>query len=93
MTEQCVEREKSLLEWVKPDVGALCCLRLRSKVFDAARLRRFWELLPEANLQLGHGSWFGESSTVFRLGFGYLPIAELPRALDALSEVLAASAR
>jgi aspartate/methionine/tyrosine aminotransferase len=93
LTAQWVEREKFLLEWVKPDAGALCCIRLRPSVFDAARLRRFWELLPEANLQLGQGSWFGESSAVFRLGFGYLPLAELPRALDALSEVLASSAR
>ena len=90
LTSRWVEHETAVLEWVKPDAGALCCIRLRSSVFDAARQRRFWELLPDAKLQLGDGAWFGESSGVFRLGFGYLPLPELTRALDALSGVLAA---
>lgn len=93
ITGDWVERERMFVEWVRPDAGALCCIRLRPDVFDVARLDRFWDMLPEAQLQLGAGTWFGETSSVFRLGFGYLPIQDLPKALLGLSSVLAASAR
>ncbi|MEQ1697267.1 MAG: pyridoxal phosphate-dependent aminotransferase [Hyphomicrobiaceae bacterium] len=93
ITADWVEREARYVEWVKPGAGALCCIRLRTTVFDAAGVNRFWALLPQAELQLGGGTWFGETSSVFRLGFGYLPIKELPKALDALSSVLVESAR
>ncbi len=79
------ESEKRRVEWVRPDAGALCCLRLRSDAFDYAAVSRFWNLLPDHDLQLASGTWFGESSRVFRLGFGYLPPARLGPALAALS--------
>ena len=88
-----VDRQKSLIDWVRPDGGALCCLRLNSDVFDKARVARFWSALPEAELQIGDGAWFGESSAVLRLGFGYLPIDVLPAALAALSKAVEAAAR
>jgi DNA-binding transcriptional MocR family regulator len=47
--------------------------------------------LPEHELQLGSGTWFGESRRVFRLGFGYLPPERLGLALSALSSVLDAA--
>lgn len=80
---------RGLVDWVKPDGGALCCLRLNPIAFDADAVARFWSSLPERDLQLGNGTWFGEPSAIFRLGFGYLPIDVLPIALDALSQVLA----
>jgi hypothetical protein len=49
--------------------------------------------LALSELQIGDGAWFGESSAVLRLGFGYLPINVLPAALDALSEAVEAAAR
>jgi aspartate/methionine/tyrosine aminotransferase len=88
-----IDRQKGLIEWVRPDGGALCCLRLNPDVFDKARIGRFWSALPEAELQIGDGAWFGESSPVLRLGFGYLPIDVLPAALAALSHALEAAAR
>ncbi len=88
-----VDRQKSLIEWVKPDGGALCCLRLNPDVFDEDQVGRFWSALPAAELQIGDGAWFGESSAVLRLGFGYLPIDALPAALAALSKVIEAAAR
>jgi aspartate/methionine/tyrosine aminotransferase len=87
-----VDRQKNLVEWVKPDGGALCCLRLNPEIFDKARVARFWLALPEAELQIGDGSWFGESSAVLRLGFGYLPIDVLPVALAALSKAMVTAA-
>lgn len=88
-----VDAHKGLVDWVRPDGGALCCLRLNPEVFDAAGVGRFWSALPMAELQIGDGAWFGESSAILRLGFGYLPIDSLPAALAALSEAIAAAAQ
>jgi aspartate/methionine/tyrosine aminotransferase len=79
------EAERGRIEWIRPDGGALCCLRLRADVFDDAAVSRFWALLPGHDLQLASGRWFGEADRVFRLGFGYLPAAKLKPALAALS--------
>jgi len=81
-------REARRIEWVRPDAGALCCLRLRADALDAAAVSRFWAVLPDYELQLASGAWFGESDRVFRLGFGYLPPERLGPALSALSMAL-----
>jgi len=85
--------ERERIEWIRPDAGALCCLRLRADVFDEAAVVRFWTLLPNHDLQLASGRWFGEADRVFRLGFGYLPPARLKPALAALSASLDAASR
>jgi DNA-binding transcriptional MocR family regulator len=90
LTAWC-EAERQRVEWIRPDGGALCCLRLRADKFDTAGVSRFWDLLPRHELQLASGAWFGESGRVFRLGFGYLPPARLGPALAALSAVLDAA--
>ncbi|QPF83901.1 pyridoxal phosphate-dependent aminotransferase [Bradyrhizobium genosp. L] len=86
------EAERDRIDWVRPDAGALCCLRLRAGAFDDAAVSRFWRLLPRHDLQLASGTWFGESDRVFRLGFGYLPPDRLGPALSALSSALGAPA-
>jgi len=88
-----VGSQKGLVDWVQPDGGALCCLRLSPEVFDSVGVDRFWAALPKAELQIGDGAWFGESSSILRLGFGYLPIEILPAALDALSQAVEIAAR
>jgi aspartate/methionine/tyrosine aminotransferase len=88
-----VAGQSGLVDWVRPEGGALCCLRLDPAAFDAAGIARFWVALPDAGLQLADGAWFGEASNVLRLGFGYLPIAVLPAALEALSATLRKTAR
>ncbi|MGJ7555212.1 pyridoxal phosphate-dependent aminotransferase [Variovorax sp. RB3P1] len=87
------QAEQGRIEWIRPDAGALCCLRLHADVFDDAAVSRFWALLPEHDLQLASGKWFGEADRVFRLGFGYLPHARLKPALAALSSSLDAASR
>ncbi len=88
------DAEGRRIEWIRPDGGALCCLRLRADAFDDATVARFWGLLPLHELQLASGAWFGESDRVLRLGFGYLPPGRLGLALSELSTVLdAASAK
>lgn len=88
-----IDNQGGLIDWVKPDGGALCCLRLSPAAFDAAGIDRFWSALPNSDLQIGDGAWFGETSAVLRLGFGYLPIDVLPAALAALSATIQATAR
>jgi aspartate/methionine/tyrosine aminotransferase len=78
----------SQVDWVRPDCGALCCFRLRPEAFDDEQVELFWQRLPELDLQLASGEWFGESNRVFRLGFGYLPIKTLEEALHALRSAL-----
>jgi aspartate/methionine/tyrosine aminotransferase len=85
------ETERHRVEWMRPDAGALCCVRLRADLFNDAAVSRFWELLPGRDLQLASGSWFGESPRAFRLGFGYLPPERLGPALSALSSALDAA--
>lgn len=80
--------EHGRLDWVRPDAGALCCFRLRSDVFGDRAVERFWQQMPAQDLQLGHGTWFGEDARVFRLGFGYLPLHVYRDALGALSRLL-----
>jgi len=83
------QRELSpYVEWVKPDAGALCCVRLSPAHVGPEAVERFWAALPGHELQLASGTWFGEESNVFRLGFGYLPLDRLASALESLTEVI-----
>jgi aspartate/methionine/tyrosine aminotransferase len=85
---QWCQNEQGRMEWVRPNAGALCSLRLRPDVFNDAAVQKFWDVLPSHELQLAGGTWFGESNRVFRLGFGYLPPERLGPALSALSQAL-----
>jgi aspartate/methionine/tyrosine aminotransferase len=87
-TRSWLYRESRRVEWVAPQAGALCCMRLRQDVFDAAAISHFWRSLERHDLQLAPGNWFGEDARVFRLGFGFLPIDRLPSALDAVTRAL-----
>lgn len=86
--ERWVEREAARVEWVRPDAGALCCVRLKPAVFDDAAVLRFHDALPREGVRVGDGRWFGESARVFRLGFGVLGEAEFDEALVRLSAAL-----
>lgn len=76
------------LDWVRPEGGAMCCLRLRPDHVADEAVERFWARLSQDQLQLGPGPWFGESARVFRLGFGYLPLPDFQRALEQLARTL-----
>lgn len=88
MTQAWVQAQGDLIEWVRPDAGALCTIRLRPEVFDAAALERFDAACKAHGVRLGDGRWFGEPAGVFRLGFGLLPMPELETGLAALSSAL-----
>jgi DNA-binding transcriptional MocR family regulator len=86
ITEDWVNANSRLVEWVRPDAGALCVIRLRAGV-DLGRFRR---AAADLGVRLADGEWFGDDPRVFRLGFGYLPSADLKSALDALREAVRA---
>lgn len=74
--------------WVRPDAGALCCVRLSPALFDDGAVARFYDELAAEGVRVAPGAWFGEEDRVFRLGFGLLPTAELEAALAILSDGL-----
>jgi aspartate/methionine/tyrosine aminotransferase len=92
-TAAWAERNSALVEWVRPDAGALCCIRLRQSQFDDAAVARFYAALGRLDARVANGSWFGEEPRVFRLGFGLLPIDELETALDLLTAALQQATR
>jgi aspartate/methionine/tyrosine aminotransferase len=78
----------ALVEWVRPDAGALCCVRLKPDTFDEEAVARFYAALAENDVRVACGSWFGDEARVFRLGFGLPPAADLDAGLAALSTAL-----
>jgi aspartate/methionine/tyrosine aminotransferase len=83
-TEDWVRANAEFVEWIRPDAGALCCVRLKPEV----PVDRFRQATAELSVRVADGDWFGDEPRVFRLGFGYPPPAELKAALDALSTAL-----
>jgi len=83
-----VRENACFIDWIRPDAGTICCVRLKPAVFDEVGVRRFYELLTSQGVRVGSGAWFGEEARVFRLGFGFLPTADLAAALQVLGALL-----
>lgn len=87
-TAAWVHANADYVEWVRPDAGAICCVRLRHAAFDDAAVNRFYDSAAANGARVAKGEWFGEEARVFRLGFGLLSVAELGDALAALTAAL-----
>ncbi len=87
-TADWVRENGAFVEWVRPDAGALCCVRLKPSVFDDGAVGRFYEALSREGVRVANGTWFGDEARVFRLGFGLLSKADLDAALTRLSVAL-----
>lgn len=87
ITQDWVDANADIVEWVRPDAGALCVVRLKAEL----DLERFKRAAADNDVRLADGDWFGDDPRVFRLGFGFLPAGELKAALDALREALQAA--
>ena len=92
-TAEWVAQNHRLVEWVRPDAGALCCVRLKPAAFDDVAVSRFYDALASEDVRVGNGSWFGEQARVFRLGFGWLSLPDLDIALQRLTAVLLQATR
>ena len=91
-TAAWVEANAAFVDWVRPDAGALCCVRLKPTVFDQAGVDRFYAALAAEGVRVGNGAWFGDEARIFRLGFGLMAMPDLEAALDGLSTAVHVSA-
>jgi aspartate/methionine/tyrosine aminotransferase len=83
-----IRDHEAFVEWIRPDAGAVCCVRLRPSRFDDAAIERFYTGLARAEVRVANGRWFGAEDRVFRLGFGLLSMPDLEIALERLSTVI-----
>lgn len=79
------------VDLIRPDGGALCCLRLHADRFAADAVPAFYERLTARDTRVAPGSWFGDpdGDRVFRLGFGHLSPPDFTEALSRLGDALA----
>ena len=91
-TAAWVRANANYVEWVRPNAGAICCVRLKKPVFDDEASRRFYGAATAKGARVAKGAWFGEEVRVFRLGFGLLPMVELGDALAVLTDALTKTA-
>lgn len=92
LVQAWVGRYDPFIEWVRPDAGALCCVRLRPDVFGLSAVERFHRILAASGTRVSPGSWFGDSPQVFRLGFGLPGAHELENELGLLTGALVEAA-
>ena len=90
-TAQWVQDNSAFVEWVRPDAGALCCMRLVPSIFDDSAVKRFFEALAGRGVRVGHGAWFGDEARVFRVGFGNPVVRDFLTGLDHVASALKAS--
>ncbi len=93
LVENWVLRHPGHIDWVRPDAGALCCMRLKPEVFDAAAVERFYATLAKYSTRVAPGAWFGDDPLVFRLGFGLPTLTALAIALECVSVALTEATR
>ena len=92
-TAEWVVENQEFVEWVQPDAGAICCVRLKPSVFPDSTVNRFYDALAHEGVRVSNGTWFGDGARVFRLGFGLLSMPDLHTALNILSAVVQQMAR
>jgi aspartate/methionine/tyrosine aminotransferase len=92
VTANWVSSQGELIEWVRPDAGALCCVRLRKDRYGSGAARQFYAELATLGVRVSLGEWFGDEAGVFRLGFGFLDETNLMAALGHVSTALRLSA-
>lgn len=76
------------LDWVEPDAGALCCMRLNKQRFADSDLPKFWASLSEHDTLVRSGLQFGSDIRHFRLGFGHVTDQRLEIGLQNISAAL-----
>lgn len=85
-TRNWVEKNAELVEWVRPDAGGMCCVRLKASAYDDAGVEAFYRVAAERRITVAAGDRFLDERRVFRLGFGALPLDTFERALNALGD-------
>ena len=86
VTEDWISKNAEFVEWIRPDAGGMCCVRLKASVYDEAGVETFYRLAAERRINIATGDRFGDERRVFRLGFGALAIDKYECALEALED-------
>jgi len=69
IVENWINKNERYIEWVKPDAGALCCVRLKKEMFSDEQVEKFYQSAKNNELQLASGAWFGLDKRCIRLVF------------------------
>jgi aspartate/methionine/tyrosine aminotransferase len=93
ITADWVRENSSFVDWVRPDAGAFCCVRLKPHLYDDTAVSRFYSALADKGVRVANGAWFGDERRVFRLGFGLLAMSELLIALRLVADTLRQTSR
>jgi aspartate/methionine/tyrosine aminotransferase len=84
-----IESESDLVDWVAPEAGVMCFVRMKKP--PASSPNAFYRrLLLEHGTYVGPGHWFERDDVFFRLGFGWPTWEHLEAGLRAISEALRA---
>lgn len=82
-----VEQESELVDWVKPEAGVMCFVKMKKE--PPGGTENFYSrLLQEYGVYIGRGGWFEREDTFFRLGYGWPTWEELETGLSAISQAL-----
>jgi DNA-binding transcriptional MocR family regulator len=83
-----IDEQDGRLQWLRPEAGAFCCVRLNPDAFGPPDVRRFYGRLAERRTAVAPGPWFGDSAHVMRLGLAYEPGDRLEKGLAVISDAL-----
>ena len=86
--ENWVEKNAACVEWLRPDAGGMCCVRLKPSVYHDGAVEDFYRLAAERQINMASGDRFLDERRVFRLGFGALPLAKFEQALEVLEDAI-----
>ncbi|KAH7325579.1 putative aspartate aminotransferase [Stachybotrys elegans] len=85
--ERWIAEESEWLDWVKPDAGVMCFVKIKKQ--PAGGISSFYErLLQRHGVYIGRGGWFERDDSFFRLGYGWPTWEELEQGLAGISKAL-----
>jgi aspartate/methionine/tyrosine aminotransferase len=93
IVERWTKTHTGRLQWLRPEAGAFCCVRLDPGAFGPQDIDLFYTHLSRQRTLVAPGTWFKDSPLVFRLGHAYEPADKLQKGLDAISVALQAHGR
>jgi aspartate/methionine/tyrosine aminotransferase len=88
IVERWIKAHTGRLQWLRPEAGAFCCLRLDPGTFGPQDIERFHTQLARQRTLVAPGPWFGDSAHIIRLGLAYEPIDRLQKSLDIITAAL-----
>jgi aspartate/methionine/tyrosine aminotransferase len=88
MVGHWIGKQEGRLQWLPPEAGAFCCVRLDPDRFGEPDVRRFHDRLAGRRTAVAPGPWFGDSAHVMRLGLAYPPSGELEKGLEIIADAL-----